>query len=606
MRRASRRSAPTPTVFKKILIANRGEIAVRVVRACHELHVPCVAVYSDADREAAHVGAADEAYRLGPAAPQASYLDVERLLHVAQTSGCDAVHPGYGFLAENAAFARACMQAGITFIGPSPESIERMGDKIAARAIAREAGFPVVPGTPAGVKTAQQAQDAGREFGDPIALKAAAGGGGKGLKVAHDPSEVDAAFSLASKEALAYFNDGTIYVERYLARPKHVEVQVLGDKHGNAVHVGERDCSLQRRHQKLVEETPACIAPHLRARLLDAAVRLVRSIGYDSAGTIECLVEGDRFYFLEMNTRIQVEHAISEAVWGIDLVKAQIRIAAGEALWFAQSDLSGRGHAIECRINAESPADDFRPSPGRLDAVELPAGPGVRVDGAAFPGWVIPREYDSLIAKIVTWGQDRAEAQARMLRALGECTISGVHTTIPFLRLLLASDAFVRGDYATPDVEHFVATHRAEIAGAARAREAALSFETGSPAAPSRLTVEIEGKRFAVDVYGQFGAPARARASASSPRPRHHTPKKVQSDEVAVVAPMHGIVAEIKVAAGDRVTDGQVVAVIEAMKMMNEVVSHREGMVRSVDASPGTTVETGAPIISFEPSTASE
>ncbi|MBV8365478.1 MAG: ATP-grasp domain-containing protein, partial [Candidatus Eremiobacteraeota bacterium] len=354
------------TAFKKILVANRGEIALRVVRACRELSIPSVAVYSDVDRDAIHVKEADEAYRLGPASPARSYLNAERVLEVATLAGCDALHPGYGFFAENAAFARRCTEAGLTFIGPAPAAIERMGGKIAARQVAVSAGVPVVPGTVEPVNGADAVRALGEKFGYPIAIKASAGGGGKGLKVAFSAREVPRAIELAAAEASAYFKDATLYVEKYLARPKHVEVQIFGDKHGNVVHLGERDCSMQRRHQKLVEETPACIADAVREKLHRAAVTLAHAIGYDSAGTIECLVEGDQFYFLEMNTRIQVEHTVTEMTWGLDLVKAQIRIAAGEHLWFAQHDLAPRGHAIECRINAESPAQDFRPCAGTL------------------------------------------------------------------------------------------------------------------------------------------------------------------------------------------------------------------------------------------------
>jgi len=583
-------------MFKKILIANRGEIALRVLRACKEMGIAAVAVYSDADRDAPYVGAADEAFRIGPAAAARSYLNVDRLIEVAKSAGCDAVHPGYGFLAENAQFAKRCESERIAFIGPSPAAIEQMGDKVAARRAAKSAGMPIVPGTVDAVTTADEARRLAKTLGYPLALKAAAGGGGKGLKVARDVSEVEQAFALATKEAATYFNDGTIYLERYLARPKHVEVQVLGDKHGHVVHLGERDCSLQRRHQKLVEETPAGIAGAVRRRLHAAAVKLAASIGYDSAGTIECLVDGADFFFLEMNTRIQVEHTITEQVWGVDLVKAQIRVAAGEPLWFEQKDLSPRGHAIECRVNAESPGDGFRPSAGRIDSFVAPGGPGVRVDTAAFSGWVIPQEYDSLVAKLVTWGEDREEARLRMLRALGEFTIEGVDTTIPFFRLLLADERFVGGDYATPDVETFAAAHESQLRSSSPRR--AVSPDAG--ASPGRtVTVEVNDKRFDVRVFGLEKA-APSSSDRTAPRaPRFKAPKRIATDARSVLAPMHGIVAEIKVAAGDEVIDGQVVAIIEAMKMMNEVLAHRSGTVQSIDAAVGETLESGQPILSF-------
>jgi acetyl-CoA/propionyl-CoA carboxylase biotin carboxyl carrier protein len=581
--------------FKKILVANRGEIALRVIRACRELGIPCVAVYSDADREAMHVAAADEAYRLGPPPAAQSYLNVERLMQVAAQAGCDALHPGYGFLAESAPFARVCAEHGLVFIGPSPDKIEAMGGKIAARRVATAAGVPVVPGTLEPVSDVASIGAFAERFGYPVAIKASSGGGGKGLKVAHTSAEIEHAAELAAREAAAYFKDATLYVEKYLARPKHVEVQVLGDKHGNVVHLGERDCSMQRRHQKLVEETPASISEHVRDGLHEAAVKLARAIGYDSAGTIECLVESDDFYFLEMNTRIQVEHTVTEMTWGIDLVKAQIRIAAGERLWFTQRELSPRGHAIECRINAESPAHDFRPSAGRIVHYKEPGGPGVRMDAAAMPGTVIPQEYDSLIGKLVTWGDSREEARTRMLRALGEYTIDGVDTTIPFLKLLLVGEAFTRGDYVTPTVDEFCRSHATDIAALypnSRVEQPATEPE------PSTLTVEVNDKRFTVRVQGINGS----RAPTTKRAPRFKPAKRATAHASAIVAPMHGIVAEIRVKPGDAVTDGQVVAVIEAMKMMNEVIAHRAGTVGSIGARAGETVETGARLIALEES----
>jgi acetyl-CoA/propionyl-CoA carboxylase biotin carboxyl carrier protein len=586
--------------FKKILIANRGEIALRVIRACRELGIASVAVYSDADREALHVAAADEAYRLGPAPPAQSYLNAERLLEVAKQAGCDALHPGYGFFAENAGFARICQQQGIAFIGPSPDVIDAMGGKIAARAVARAAGVPVVPGTTEAVRSADEVRALGATFGYPIAIKAAAGGGGKGLKVAHSDEEVPHAMELAAREAAAYFKDGTLYVEKYLVRPKHVEVQILADKHGAVVHLGERDCSMQRRHQKLVEETPATIGDGVRKRLHAAAVQLARAIRYDSVGTIECLVEGDDFYFLEMNTRIQVEHTVTEMTWGLDLVKAQIRVATGEALWFSQDELSRRGHAIECRINAESPAHDFGPCAGRIERYVEPGGPGVRVDAAAYAGFVIPQEYDSLLGKLIVWGGDREEARRRMLRALGEYRIDGVDTTIAFLRMLLADDEFARGDYATPNVERFCQEHAAEIAAAypaARAQERGTADAGAQERGTTDLTVEVNGKRFVVRVQGNG---EESRTSATRRTHRLAPLKRSAANGPTVTAPMHGIVAEIRVVPGDTVEDGQVVAVIEAMKMMNEVIAHRSGTVSSIAVKAGDAIETGATLITFK------
>jgi acetyl-CoA/propionyl-CoA carboxylase biotin carboxyl carrier protein len=583
-------------VFKKVLIANRGEIALRVIRACRELGIASVAVYSDADRSAMHVGAADEAFRIGPAPASHSYLNTDVLLETATKSGCDAVHPGYGFMAENAAFARSCEKAGVTFIGPSPDAIDRMGNKIAARSVAHAAGVPVVPGTIEPVTGPDAVRDWAEHVGYPIAIKAAAGGGGKGLKIARTPDEVDAAVSVAAKEAAAYFKDDTLYVERYLERPKHVEVQVLGDKHGHIVHLGERDCSMQRRHQKLVEETPARILPTVRSRLLAAAVKLCEAIGYDSAGTIECLVEGDEFYFLEMNTRIQVEHTITEMTYGFDLVKAQIRVAAGEPLWVSQGQLSARGHAIEVRVNAESPAHDFRPCAGTVTRYVEPGGPGVRVDAAAFAGWTIPQEYDSLLAKLIVWGQDRDEARARLRRALAEFRVEGVDTTIPFFQLLIDGDEFRRGDYATPTVERFSSQNADALAAA---YPEAVRDQVRAPSdAGEEIAVEVNDKRFTVKVFG-LGNIQPEGSAAGRRTGGFKSPKKIAPDGKRVIAPMHGLIAEIKVSPGDEVTDGQVVAVVEAMKMMNEIVAQRAGKILSVDVKSGDTVEMGASIVSF-------
>ncbi len=599
MWRGSSRSSP---VFKKVLVANRGEIAVRIIRACRELNVATLAIYSDADRDALHVALADRAVRIGPTPPAQSYLNGERIIAVAQEAGCDAIHPGYGFLAENAGFARACQKAQIAFIGPSPQAMEQMGDKLAARATAQRAGVPIVPGTLEAVRDAQQVREFAQTFGYPVAVKASAGGGGKGLKVAHSAAEIETAVSLASKEAGAYFADDRLYLERYLANPKHVEVQILGDRHGHVVHLGERDCSLQRRHQKLVEETPALVPDALRTRMHESAVALARLIGYDSAGTIECLVEGDEFFFLEMNTRIQVEHTITEAVYGFDLVKAQIRVAAGEPLWFGQADLLPRGHAIECRINAESAARGFSPSPGRIARYVEPGGPGIRVDGAAFAGCQIGSDYDSLVAKLVIWGASREEARSRMSRALAEYVVEGVETTIPFYRLMLEEPAFATGRYTTSTVDTFVREHAAAIAQAyERGTDPLQHAGSESPAneAGADVTVEVNDKRFLVRVFGLPSGTSAAPRSA----PKYKTRNDAAHAGATVVAPMHGIVAEIRVRPGDVVSDGQVVAVIEAMKMMNEVIVHRSGTVASLGAKPGDTIEANAPLISLEETT---
>jgi acetyl-CoA/propionyl-CoA carboxylase, biotin carboxylase, biotin carboxyl carrier protein len=590
-------------LFKRILVANRGEIALRVIRACRELGIAAIAVYSDADRQALHTLEADEAIYLGPTPPAQSYLNSELVINAAARTRCDAIHPGYGFLAESAAFAREASRNGLTFIGPSAAAIEQMGDKLSARTAAARAGMPVVPGTSKAVSSAAEVRKAAAEFGYPIAIKASAGGGGKGLKVADTEAEVESAMSLAIREAVAYFADGTVYVERYLTNPKHVEVQVLADRHGAVVHLGERDCSMQRRHQKLVEETPPCIGHKLQGRMHDAALALIRSIGYDSAGTIECLVQADDFYFLEMNTRIQVEHTISEATFGFDLVKAQIRIAAGERLWFTQDNLQPRGHALQCRINAEFPPAGFAPSPGRITRYIEPGGPGIRIDGAAFAGWNIGSDYDSLVAKVIAWGADREEARQRMLRALAEFSIEGIQTTIPFHRLLLETPAFVDGSYSTGTVDAFVQNSAADVRAAYGAdissgRPMSAAVEAGTA---SDLTVEVNDKQFRVRVFGLTNQSATSPAPAKKYRGSHD----IGNTGATIAAPMHGIIAEIRVTPGDRIESGQVVAVIEAMKMMNEVITHRAGTVRAVSVKPGQTIETGSSLISLDEDRAS-
>jgi acetyl-CoA/propionyl-CoA carboxylase, biotin carboxylase, biotin carboxyl carrier protein len=470
-------------VFGKILIANRGEIAVRVIRTAREMGIATVAVYSDADRSARHVELADEACALGPAAPSQSYLDAAKLIDCARRSGAEAIHPGYGFLAENAAFARDVVAAGLVWIGPHADAIDAMGDKLRARRVMHEAGVPIVPGAREAVPDARAARQAAKAYGLPLALKAAGGGGGKGLKVAHSIDEVESAFETARREAEAYFKNGTIYAERYLENPKHVELQVLADKHGNAVHVGERDCSLQRRHQKLWEETPAQISEGVRDAMRQAGVRAARAIGYDSAGTIECLVSDDAFYFLEMNTRIQVEHTVSEMISGIDLVREQIRVAAGEPLGYRQSHVRFSGFAIEARINAEDPAQNFRPAPGTITEYREPGGLGVRVDSAAFPGWTIPREYDSLIAKLVVWAPDRDQAIARLRRAIDEYVVEGVPTTLPLLRALCDYAPVADATYGTATLEAYAQTWREAAANglAPAARKRSPTFPASRP-----------------------------------------------------------------------------------------------------------------------------
>ena len=433
-------------MFDKILIANRGEIALRVIRACRELGIRTVAVYSQADRDSLHVRFSDEDICIGPAPGRESYLNIPRIVAAAEISGADAIHPGYGFLAENAEFAEICERSGITFIGPSADQIRRMGDKAEARRSMIAAGVPVVPGTEGEVDSVEQARTEADRIGFPVMVKAAAGGGGKGMRVAASAAELERQFTMARNEAAAAFNDPRVYLEKFVDRPRHVEIQVLGDRHGKVIHLGERDCSIQRRHQKLIEEAPSpALTPELRAAMGEAAVRAGEAIGYSNAGTVEFLLAPDgSFYFMEMNTRIQVEHPVTEAVTGVDLVKEQIRSAAGERLHIdAPPPL--RGHSIEVRINAEDPEHDFRPSPGTITAYHAPGGPGVRVDSHVYAGYRVPPYYDSLLGKLVVHGASRGEAIGRALQALDEFIIEGVHTTIPFLRTVLRHPEFVAG-----------------------------------------------------------------------------------------------------------------------------------------------------------------
>jgi acetyl-CoA carboxylase, biotin carboxylase subunit len=443
-------------MLDKVLIANRGEIALRVVRACRELGVTSVAVYSDADEEALHVRHADEAVNIGPPPAGKSYLDVEAIIEAAKETGADAVHPGYGFLAENADFAAACLDAGLVFVGPSAEAIEKMGNKSAARRLAQEADVPVVPGSEESA-SADEAAETAEEIGYPVMVKAAAGGGGRGIRVAENEEELRKSFQVAKREAESAFGDGSIYLEKFLAGPHHVEVQVMADHEGNVIHLYERECSMQRRRQKVLEEAPSPgISNEVRERMCDAAVRLAREAGYANAGTVEFLVEGNDFYFIEMNTRIQVEHPVTEMLTGVDLVKEQILVASGEPLSLKQEDVPFVGHAMEFRINAEDPDQDFMPSPGEITSLEVPGGPGVRVDSAIYQGYTIPPFYDSMVGKLVVWGLDREEAINRSGRALREYRLEGIKTTIPLHLRLLEDDAFRSGEYHTGYLEELL------------------------------------------------------------------------------------------------------------------------------------------------------
>jgi acetyl-CoA carboxylase, biotin carboxylase subunit len=438
-------------MFRKILIANRGEIAVRVARACREMGITSAAVFSDADRAALHIRLSDEAYRAGPAPSRESYLRVDKLMEIARRAGCDAVHPGYGFLAENPELARACASNKITFIGPSPEAMERLGSKTAARQLAGRAGVSMVPGTKEAIGNLDEAGSIAKVFGYPVLLKAVAGGGGKGMRVVSAESEMAAAWRDASSEALNAFGDARLYLEKYVDRPRHIEIQIFGDAQGRIVHLGERECSVQRRHQKVIEESPSPImTPELRRSMGEAAVRLAKEAEYTNAGTVEFLVDAQRnFYFLEVNTRLQVEHPVTEMVTGLDLVKLQIRVAAGEPLPFSQEDVGLSGHAVECRLYAEDPGNQFFPSPGTIHSWRAPSGPGIRLDDGVYEGFSVSTEYDPMLGKLIAWGQDRAEAIARLGRALQEHSVTGIKTNTGLLLSILRDPEFLRGEFFT-------------------------------------------------------------------------------------------------------------------------------------------------------------
>ena len=576
-------------VFSKILVANRGEIAIRVFRTLRELGIGTVAVYSEADRGSLHVAAADEAYLIGPGPAAESYLNQERLLETAARAGAEAVHPGYGFLAENADFARACQAAGLVWIGPPPEAIDVMGSKTAARETMRAAGVPIVPGTTAPVESAEDVRGLGDELGWPIAIKASAGGGGKGLKVVAGPDEADRAYESARREGEAYFSDPDVYVERYLEDPRHVEVQILADAHGNVIHLGERDCTIQRRHQKLVEETPSpAVGDELRDRIGRLGIDAARAVGYRSAGTIEGLLDGNgNYFFLEMNTRIQVEHTVTELVTGLDLVREQVLIAAGEPLSLRQDDVRLTGHAIECRINAEDPSNGFLPTPGRITSYREPGGPGSRVDSGVAAGSEVVGLYDPLIAKLVVQGVDREHARRRMLRALDEYQIGGVTTLLGFHRALLEHACFIAGQTCDGVVESKELAERAE--------QLSHQQTTLAGSADGRLrervsSVELDGRLYEVKALvpePPFAELARRRRERTG-RGAHHGAAKD-----AVVTPMQGTVLAVEVADGDEVRAGQVICVVEAMKMENEITAHRDGVVTELSVESGQAVTTG-------------
>jgi acetyl-CoA/propionyl-CoA carboxylase, biotin carboxylase, biotin carboxyl carrier protein len=577
------------TPFTKVLVANRGEIAVRIFRTLRELGISPIAVYSEADRGSLHLSFADESYLVGPGAPAESYLNQERILEAAKRAGAEAIHPGYGFLAENAQFARAVSAAGLVWIGPPPEAMELMGSKVAARQTMSAAGVPIIPGTTEPVETPDEARRLGEQFGWPIAIKASAGGGGKGLRVVTSPDEVERAFETARREGQSYFSDPAVYVERYLEDPRHVEVQVLADEHGAVIHLGERDCTIQRRHQKLVEETPSpAVDDALRKEIGRIAVEAARAVGYRSAGTIEGLLSKEgAYFFLEMNTRIQVEHTVTELVTGVDLVREQVLIAAGQPLSLRQEDVRLNGHAIECRINAENASSGFLPAPGRITSYREPGGPGVRVDSGVREGSEVVGLYDPLVAKLCVHGIDREHARRRMLRALAEFEIGGVATLVGFHRALLEHQCFAAGETCRGITESRELANRAE-----QLSHMATSLSPGSDGRVRERIVqaEVEGRRFEVKLLAPeppYAELARRRRGRDS-RHAHHG---VARD--AVVSPMQGTVLAVEVADGDEVEPGQVVCVVEAMKMENEITATRAGKVSELSVEAGQPVSTG-------------
>jgi acetyl-CoA/propionyl-CoA carboxylase, biotin carboxylase, biotin carboxyl carrier protein len=576
-------------MFSKVLVANRGEIAVRVIRALDELGIGSVAVYSEADRNAQHVARASEAYLIGPGPAAQSYLVVDKLLDVIERSGAEAVHPGYGFLAENAAFAQRLEDEGIRFIGPPASAIEAMGSKTRARELMQAAGVPIVPGTTEPVASVDEAAKIAVEIGYPIAVKAAGGGGGKGFRVALEADKLADAFEGAAREGEKFFSDATVYLERYLPDPRHVEVQVLADSHGSVVHLGERDCSIQRRHQKLIEESPApLVDDDLRDRIGKIAVDAARAVDYRSAGTIEGLLQDGDYYFLEMNTRVQVEHCVTEETTGIDIVREQIRIAAGEPLSVTQDDVVLRGHAIECRINAEDAARNFAPAPGVVTRYREPSGPGVRVDSGVLAGSEITPLYDPMVAKLIVRDVDRASATRRMARALEEFDVDGVRTLIPFHKAIMASEQWARAETCRDLVED-----REWLSSLAFEAPATGSDADGSEAVERTYTVEVSGKRFDVRVLGD-AIPAGNSTAPAPPRPRRERRSGgggAGGDTLA--SPLQGNIFKVLVEQGATVEEGALVCIIEAMKMENEIAAHKAGVIAELPISEGAAVTAG-------------
>lgn len=583
----------------RLLVANRGEIALRVMRTAHEMGIETIAIYGDGEENARHVKYATEAWRIGEG-DSLPYLRIPQIVDIAKRANADAVHPGYGFLAENAHFVRAVQEAGIVFIGPTAESMEQLGDKITARKVALKAGVPPVPGTSEAVLTIEDARRIGDEIGYPLAVKATAGGGGRGFRVAATPAELEAAFDGARGEADRYFGNPDVFIERYVANPRHIEVQIFVDAEGRVIAFPERECSIQRRHQKLVEETPStAVSPELRAELQRASIRLAQAADYKNVGTIEYLLDEDgSFYFMEVNTRVQVEHTVTEMVTGYDIVAEQLRAANGLPSTFEYDRLEPNGWSIECRINAEDPADDFRPYPNTLSSVVRPIGFGVRVDSSLQTGDTISDRYDSLISKVITWGRDRNEAIRRMVRSLDDYEIVGAPSTIPFHQQVLKTEDFLTGQTYTS----FLAKHHDDIVAAIKPAE--MSDEIDEPEAepPLPLLIEVDGHRFDVQIYGATAtSPAPAAKKARKKRERKATSASQVSDDRDILSPGQGTVLRVAVEVGQSISSGDLVCVLESMKMENEVLARRDGIVVAVGVTQGQSVSRGDLLVSIDP-----
>jgi acetyl-CoA/propionyl-CoA carboxylase biotin carboxyl carrier protein len=586
-------------VFQKVLIANRGEIAIRVARTLKEMGIGSVAVYSEIDRDAPHVREADEAFLIGPAVPAESYLNTLKIIDTAKEAGAEAIHPGYGFLAENADFARACAEAGIVFVGPPPEAIDAMGSKTRAREIMAEAGVPIVPGATEPAPDVEAARKQAEDAGYPVACKAAGGGGGKGFRVAMSADDLQEAFEGAAREGEKFFSDARVYVERYLEDPRHVEVQVLADAHGNVIHLGERDCSVQRRHQKLIEEAPApSVDDAMRERIGRIATDAAAAVGYRSAGTVEGLQVDGEYFFLEMNTRVQVEHCVTEMASGIDIVREQILVAAGEPLSIAQEDVQLRGHAIECRINAEAAHKKFAPAPGAITTYREPAGPGVRVDSGVEAGSEVTPMYDPMVAKLIVWDVDREHATRRMLRALDEFEVGGLTTLIPFHKALLATEQWAAGETCRDLMEDRDWLKSTAPEAAAAPTETAEGAETIA----RDYKVEVSGKLFDVKVIGEAMAGGAAPAAGAKRPPKRERKSGTGggASSESLPSPLQGTILKVAVEQGATVEEGDLICVIEAMKMENEITAHRPGKVTALNVTEGAAVSSGDVLANIE------